>query len=126
MISGAHALQDHAAFEEMKSLQSLANLKTIEINRFRRSDDSNDPKWTFERIFQPGPHFFALLETRHPLLCRILLTFRDQTSLSNTENGVLWEKSSVWGSRRVPYLEYWDILWHGLEGACLAAEKMQL
>ncbi|KIM20611.1 hypothetical protein M408DRAFT_12930 [Serendipita vermifera MAFF 305830] len=116
---------DEKAFDEMESLSSLDNLETLEVNGFRLSSDPN--RFTIEdenRKFKPKFRFFALLQTRHPLLRRVLLTFRNPNGVTRTGESFLWEKSRLWNSRRVPYLEYWDIICNRLESPLLVYQTV--
>ena len=116
--------QDRKAFDEMEPLGSLSNLEGIEINRHRLTSAPGQFGASPDKHFKPSRYFFRLLQGRHPSLRRVLLMFRKTESRGHSGDGILWDKSAVWSSRKILYLDYWDILCSGMGGARLAATAL--
>ena len=102
----------------MEALRSLDTLEALEIGiGFREQyvpyihEVPTSLQSASKLLFIPGGPFQQLLEARHPLLHRVLLILEGRYSCSQTGTvPVLWEKHDIWESRKVPHLEYWDLL----------------
>ena len=94
----------------MDVLAELDQLEAIEINSYRSDGGTQPLKLKTGVLFNPTRRFFALLEGRHPYLRRILLAARHAVYSGITFDLVLWRRSEGWSPRRMPYLEYWDIV----------------